>query len=160
MSLLFSLQLGLPFSKTNVIFGKTAALKLIAVSQLYAALQTLKQPVGSLCFLYINCTFSNPCHYLKPMVFLGRYQNFWMCFCKLRALETRTCACYNSSMRSLLACDVSCQGTGFLEFPLGFSPLLLSIAKVKVFFGSSISYCSNTVMLSTSIEPAKRHPKW
>lgn len=66
--------------------------------------------------------------------------------------------CYDGSVRSLLFCDVFCQGTGFLEFPLGFSPLLLSIAEIKVFFGSSVSYHSNTAMLSASVEPAKLHP--
>lgn len=40
--LAFCLWLGLSFSKTNVIFGKTAELKLIALSQPYAALQILK----------------------------------------------------------------------------------------------------------------------
>jgi len=72
--------------------------------------------------------------------------------------EMRTGVCYNGSTRSLPFCSVLFQGAGFLGFPLGLSPLLLSIAEVQVFFGSSISYHSNMALLSTSVEPANLHP--
>lgn len=43
--------------------------------------------------------------------------------------------------------------------PTGFfSPLLLNIAEVNVFFESNFSYHSNTAMLSASVEPVKLHP--
>lgn len=60
-----------------------------------------------------------------------------------------TCAHYKSWVHSLLLCDVFCQSVGLPEFLLGFPPLLLSIAEVKGFLGSSPSCCSIKAMFYT-----------
>lgn len=75
-----------------------------------------------------------------------------MCFHKVCVPEAS--ACYKSSVHSLL-CDVFCHSMEFPEFPLGFPPLLLSIAEVKGFFVSATSRCNVKAIFTLSRAFAK-----
>lgn len=116
----FSPWLCLSVSEANVIFGKPAASRLIAVAQLSAGLQTLRDLFGSLCFLDVNCTARNPTttrnqQYSKATVSISQSVSVNLVF-----LKQGFCTCYICSVLSLGFRDGFCRGTRLLEALLGF----------------------------------------
>lgn len=90
---------------------------MIAVAQLSAGLQTLRSLFGSLCFLDVNCTVSNHCHYPESAVFQGHCQHFSICFHKLCVPEASVL--YVLHLQRVVS-DGLCQGTRLPEVLLGF----------------------------------------